>query len=211
MNTYKYIINPKSGRRVLSTGKIGQRIIRNYISAFQSGGSGIMRSINAKKASISRKARSAVKKTRGAAGKASEAMKLKKDTMAWNAMSTERKCSFLAKLTEEKDEAGKTKCNVYNEAVAQKAAAKKATQQAELDVLTTQMNTHKTMANDLSAKMELNLAQDQMLKARLVAKEIALLTGEVYADPFGLGKKPSGNSIKVKRSEQTEVQQGGWY
>jgi len=39
MNNYKYIINPKTRKKVMSNGKIGQEIIRNYINHFQQGGS----------------------------------------------------------------------------------------------------------------------------------------------------------------------------
>jgi hypothetical protein len=39
MNIYKYIINPETGKRVISNGKIGKITIRNYLKQFQTGGS----------------------------------------------------------------------------------------------------------------------------------------------------------------------------
>ena len=201
MNTYKYIINPATGRRVLSNGKIGQQIIRNYINEYQQGGASLMRRARATGASISRGARSAAKSTGAAATKAKEAARLKKDKAAWTGMSTNRKCELCEQVTKKDANTGKSQCDAYYEAKKQEADAKAATQKAKLDTLTQQMNTHKSMAEDLRGKMQLELAQNQMLEARLVAKEIALVTGKPYEDPFGLGQHPSGD--KVKANPQT--------
>ena len=201
MNTYKYIINPSTGRRVLSNGKIGQQIIRNYLDQFQQGGASLMRRARATGASISRGARSAAKATGKAASSAKEAARDKKDKAAWAGMSTNKKCELCEQVTKKDENTGKSQCDAYYEAKKQEADAKAATEKAKLDTLVQQMNTHKSMAQDLRNKMQLELAQNQMLEARIIAKEIAMLTGKPYEDPFGLGEHPSGN--KVKSNPQT--------
>jgi len=196
MSTYKYIVNPASGRRVLSDGKIGKQIIRNYLNEFQRGGSSLLRRAKATSASISRGARSAAKSTGAAAKKAKDALRVKKDKAAWAAMATRRKCELCDEVNKKDETSGKSQCDSYYETKKQQADAKAATQKAKLDTLTQQLNMHKTNAEDLKNKMQLELAQNQMLKSRLVAKEIALLTGESYVDPFGLGQHPSGSTVK---------------
>ena len=156
-----------------------------------------MRRAKATGASISRGARSAAKSTGAAASKAKEAARLKKDKAAWAGMSTNRKCELCEIVTKKDEKTGKSQCDAYYEAKKQEADAKAATQKAKLDTLTQQMNTHKSMAEDLRGKMQLELAQNQMLEARLVAKEIALLTGKPYEDPFGLGQHPTGSKVKA--------------
>ena len=90
MNSYRYIINPKTGRKVSVYGKLGRTIISHYMT----GGSSISAKLQKKKGSIKRAAKQAssnISKTTKNIGKD---LQSNKDKVVWEAFSDEAKCNF---------------------------------------------------------------------------------------------------------------------
>lgn len=188
---YSYIVNPETGRRVTLNGKIGQKVIRNYLDTFQNGGSigsSIRRGFKSAKASAGRGMRKAGKTISKSASGAKKEMRRAKDQAAWDAMSDERKCGFCSSMGDLTSY--DNKCYKLNKDKEEKLAAKNKAKQDKISALKEQMNMHYNQAYDFGASMQPEAQADSMLEARILAKEIASITGEPYQDPFQQGKKP---------------------
>jgi hypothetical protein len=198
-NLYSYIVNPETGRSVSLNGKIGQKVIKNYLDSLQLGGSfgaSLKRGLKSAKASAGRNLKKAGKNISKGASDTKKELRRAKDQAAWDAMSNERKCGYcnsMGDLTSYDN-----MCFKLNKDKTEKLAAKNKAKEDKISALREQMNMHYNQAYDFGAAMQPDAQADSMLEARLLAKEIASITGEPYQDPFQQGKKPETNPNAAK-------------
>ena len=200
---YNYIVNPETGRRVTLNGKIGQRVIKNYLDTFQMGGSlgsSFRRGFKSAKASAGRNLKKAGKNISSGAKSAKEGARKKKDEAAWAAMSNDRKCGFCSSMGDLNSY--DNMCYKINKDKEEKVAAKNKEKEAKISALREQMNMHYNQAYEFGSSMQPDAQADSMLEARLLAKEIASITGEPYQDPFQQGKKPAKASTAATQQLQ---------
>jgi len=188
---YSYIVNPETGRRVSLNGKIGQKVIKNYLDTFQSGGSigsSLRRGFKSAKASAGRNLKKAGKNISKGASESKKEIRRAKDQAAWDAMSDDSKCGFCSSIGDLTSY--DNKCYKLNKDKEEKLAAKNKAKEDKISALREQMNMHYNQAYEFGASMQPESQADSMLEARILAKEIASITGEPYQDPFQQGEKP---------------------
>ena len=167
-------------------------MLRNYtIQLGGSLGSAMSRGFKSAKASASRGLRSTGKSISKGAKGAKDSMRKAKDEAAWAAMSDERKCNFCSSMGDMNSY--DNTCYKIKKDKEDKLAAKNKAKEDRLAALTEQMNMHYNQAAEFGSNMQPDNQANSMNEARIIAKEIAFISGQPYTDPFKQGVRPDVN------------------